>query len=251
MKIKGLKKLNTETIEQLAENWLTYCNYTALEHRRPTNLIEMAKFLTQKHQVTFNFASIIGFAEDGTKILGAFNPKKRLILIDQSLATDPSKFNFTLAHEIAHLVLHRKLKIKYDTPEELMGANSLEFLEATYTDGDWMEWQANRFAAALLMPRKVVKAQLAFAKSTVSNTSRPDHLYINKHPQSVSDYFVIIDNMAGFFGVSHTSLKIRLSALEMITDFRDQTPYYFNEARYVDWKYIPDEEEDFSEDVPF
>lgn len=64
--------------------------------------------------------------------------------------TTPLRDNFTIAHELGHFVLHYVLR-----RTELEGELPLRF--ARYGTGE-MEWQANRFAAALLMPKAAFEA---------------------------------------------------------------------------------------------
>ncbi len=67
----------------------------------------------------------------------------------------------TLAHEAAHVLLHRTLFLKESrvmfggrqTRQEL--CRDIRFTARGYT-GEWWEWQANRGMAALLMPRRDV-----------------------------------------------------------------------------------------------
>ncbi len=67
----------------------------------------------------------------------------------------------TLAHEAAHVLLHRTLFLKESramfgslrTRQEL--CRDIRFTARSYT-GEWWEWQANRGMAALLVPRREV-----------------------------------------------------------------------------------------------
>lgn len=56
----------------------------------------------------------------------------------------PARKRFTVAHEIGHIILHHPLNEKPFEKIDYRGANS------TF---DRKEWEANRFAAALLMPK--------------------------------------------------------------------------------------------------
>lgn len=238
MKINGLARLSGDAIEQKAERLLTYYNSTALTYLRSTDLKDIARFLNEKHGFIFDFTRIIGFAEDGTKILGAFNPKKKLIFVDSSLQADITKFNFTLAHEIGHLMLHRKLTFVYELPGEIVGADSIAFKEDNNTDADWMEWQANRFGAALLMPKPIISAKLSQAKQKVGNSSRSDCLFVNDHPQSISEYYFIIADLSNFFGVSHKAVSIRLNTLGMVKDYRQYAGMIQPVSKMMDWNDI-------------
>lgn len=61
--------------------------------------------------------------------------------------TTPLRDNFTIAHELGHFVLHYT-PVRDDISEE-----ELPLVFARYGTG-LQEWQANRFAAALLMPKE-------------------------------------------------------------------------------------------------
>lgn len=73
------------------------------------------------------------------------------------LATDtsPLRDRFTIAHELAHYLLH------YPQVVERYGANSkmraTRFVDETKADLVRAEWEANWFAAALLMPSEEFK----------------------------------------------------------------------------------------------
>lgn len=62
--------------------------------------------------------------------------------IQLSPTTSPLRDNFTIAHELGHFFLH----YDYDNPD------NKEIIFTRYGSGPF-EWQANRFAAAFLMPK--------------------------------------------------------------------------------------------------
>ena len=92
---------------------------------------------------------------------------------------------FTLAHEIAHFLLHR------DEIERLGGIED----NVLYRSGasEQKEYEANRLAADLIMPRKIVQAKLAQVG----------------HPASEE----VIDHMANLFEVSKAAMEIRLTTI--------------------------------------
>jgi len=68
-------------------------------------------------------------------------------MVTLNAAHSPVRKRFTLAHEIAHFILHT----------DLIGDGIVD--NALYRDGrlgDEKEWQANRFAASILMPAEAV-----------------------------------------------------------------------------------------------
>ncbi len=90
----------------------------------------------------------LGFIENTEeKILGKTIPKEKVILIDKSIAPESGdpRYVFTLAHEIAHALLHSGLK-------PLFRCTSKSIKKQT----DIYEKQANYCAQNLLMPKDLV-----------------------------------------------------------------------------------------------
>jgi Zn-dependent peptidase ImmA (M78 family) len=108
----------------------------------------------------------------------------------------PNRRNFTLAHELGHILRH---KDKTEFFDGLM----LYFRDKDASIGiDEREIDANRFAAALLMPRcKLIKE----AKKH----------YITL----VGDNDLALRRLAAKFGVSVQALTIRMTKLGLIEDF--------------------------------
>jgi Zn-dependent peptidase ImmA (M78 family) len=67
----------------------------------------------------------------------------------------PTRYRFTLAHEIGHYVFHSDLIVSFH-PQSVADwkAFVLDIDEETY---GWLEWQAYSFAAAVLVPRISLK----------------------------------------------------------------------------------------------
>lgn len=113
--------------------------------------------------------------------------KANTIFIETRLADDENsngRYRFTLAHELAHWILHRESIIKQNS-------------EAAFVDeihNSQMEKQADYFASALLMPPVAVKR--AFFSLRGNGYSRQD----------------VIGIMAQKFEVSKQAMKIRLDA---------------------------------------
>lgn len=90
-----------------------------------------------------------------------FNDKR--IAIDQRLVPEEfpamrGRYRFTLAHELAHWRLHRHLYLRHANERSLLPSENGRpdhVLRSRVTDPK--EYQANRFASCLLMPREMVK----------------------------------------------------------------------------------------------
>ena len=92
--------------------------------------------------------------------------------------TTPLRDNFTIAHEVGHLLLH--FFLQNPKPHAPVGFTR-------YGSGP-LEWQANRFAAALLMPVQQFR---------------------DKHDEYEGDGFLL----AGFFEVSRPAIEARAESL--------------------------------------
>lgn len=67
-----------------------------------------------------------------------------------AMDTSPARDRFTIAHEIGHYVLHYFLRLQSGEPETPAWASRY--------GSDRVEWEANWFAAAFLMPREAFVA---------------------------------------------------------------------------------------------
>ena len=111
------------------------------------------------------------------------------ILIDSRLLDDPKlygRYRYTLAHELAHWILHKKLFQGTRTAAATYGENLSD---------DSTEWQANHLAKALLMPVGQVKR--AYFGLAMQKNTETDKLL----------------KLTDIFEVSKQAMKIRLKEL--------------------------------------
>ncbi len=95
--------------------------------------------------IRFGVADLSYIGED---VLGAAFVRDREILVSERV-THEGCFRFTCAHELAHVLLHRKYAEVFH-----------ETLELPYLQATRLERQADRFAAAFLMPIPVLEREL-------------------------------------------------------------------------------------------
>lgn len=114
------------------------------------------------------------------------------MLIDASLLEDEKlygRLRFTLAHELAHYLIHKRI---------FCGTGTAAALYNNDTDEDATEWQANYLAKAILMPNGQIK-RCFYALRPVCK-SRKD----------------FIEQMSGIFEVSKQAMEIRLKDFGLI-----------------------------------
>ncbi len=153
-------------------------------------------------------------------VLGATYVKKGLICANTHLLSDcnEGRLVFTFAHEVGHWVLHRK----YINDDGGPRADRTAILCRKKDAKKPIEWQADYFAACMLLPEKWVRS--AFEKSV---GSQPIKFYNEKSVIDSSIYiepcvsnwpFIAqaVQNAGGFLNVSKQALIIRLQELGLI-----------------------------------
>lgn len=120
---------------------------------------------------------------DGTSGMLVRRPEGNVLVVDQ---TEPvQRQRFTAAHEIGHLLLHKDAEIFVDYRDK-----------RSQSGRDPKEIEANRFAAALLMPEHLLR------RDAESSTALDDD--------------ELIQELARRYEVSKTAMSIRLSSLGLI-----------------------------------
>lgn len=139
-------------------------------------------------------------------------------LIETDLKNDPTKagrYNFTVLHEVSHQIISRLFPDRCGTTikREMYYRGKLQrpFVQ------DWLEWQADNLASALLLPPDIVWAALhSFGLGDgidiLNRVFRPEQ-------------FEKFSAMADFLGASKQALAIRLKELGWLKKEYLQHPY--------------------------
>lgn len=138
-----------------------------VEDMFPVNLEEVAK--------SVGYKSLWFDGEDS--LCGAIHHDRKEIYVNKNHAIVRQRF--TLAHEIGHAVLHQGDR-----------KNTIDYRKTIEEPSDRKEWEANRFAGALLMPRDEF---LRVWEEKSGNTTR----------------------VASYFGVSNKAAEIRAKTLSV------------------------------------
>src|SRR5262249_22027341 len=112
----------------------------------------------------------------------------------------PNRQNFTLAHELAHFLLHDTEQVHVDRQDQWLQVRLRDDASSQGTSPE--EVEANTFAAELLMPAE-------FLKADVANCSTLDLL-----DEVVMDD--VLKSLAKRYGVSTQALTYRLLNLNLI-----------------------------------
>ena len=149
----SVKSITTEDIEIAAE--------TLLEQYRMTSKREDFPIIVENIAEQFLGYSI-DISDEGLfsnpKLLGGISFETDTIFVNASIEDHEGRYNFTIAHEIGHHVLHRQIFCN-----ALDGKDKILCRELSTKP--LVEQQADRFAAALLMPRKEIREAVGLQKS--------------------------------------------------------------------------------------
>ena len=140
--------------------------------------------------------------------------RARTVIIDNSLLEDKQehRYRFTAGHEAAHGILHSRYFANNPNQLSLFGSDYVPMVQCRVdntkaclkpatqcTDKDWMEWQANRLASAILMPKTMVLKAVHEAEDTSPITN------------------VALEAVARIFNVSNEAAYFRLKELGYVT----------------------------------
>jgi Zn-dependent peptidase ImmA (M78 family) len=172
-------------------------------------------------------------------ILGAIWVDKELVLINHHLnpKINPSmlgRYRFSVAHEIGHWRLHRSY-VAGDANQTLLFGSSTEptVICRASEEREPIEWQANFFAACLLMPRRRVhdewKERLGRTRPLLLSDLRPNDKVMMRaqsmiYEQGRNEAGAIDDSLfeevakpiARRFGVSPQAMRLRLEKLGLL-----------------------------------
>lgn len=129
---------------------------------------------------------------------------RNVILVDEDVMMRvPNRYRFSLAHEVAHLVLH------FDLYDEVQ---ILEFADVRRIQNDlgesyiWMERQADNFAGLLLVPPHLLREQVGILERRVLDAG---HSVTSMY--SGEGLGLLVEKLSKTFGVSAKVIEIRLT----------------------------------------
>lgn len=216
-KIEGLQTLSKEEIEIKASGILEKFN----QNTESIKLKSFINFLEKEYNLSFNFKSDLQTV-NGKKILGYFDSKNKQILIDRTILPS-ERFPFIFGHELGHFFLHSELKVNQELYNDFEDSQ-YDLLSDKYilkNQKNWIEWQANKFAASLFLSKQVfIPHLMGFRKSI--GISRYYHIYLDRQPINQEDYYKTVEYLSEYFNVSKTAVKYRIEELNLITYAEDK-----------------------------
>ncbi len=145
----------------------------------------------------------------------SFNPPQIQVFADDK---HEHMARFTLAHELGHFYLDHGRYLQ----RELLQAQDLDSHQTTRMpsgDVERLEWQANAFAAYLLMPEQEFLKRLA-RLAVIHNIRNRGHgfLYLDSQPVNCQLVHYVSHDLSEHFNVSMTAVRLRLKSLGLLVD---------------------------------
>ena len=175
----------------------------------------------------------------GKKVNGYIDLVKKEIYIDTNVVDTP-QFNFVLAHEIGHYFLHSGYtadqlsynNLKDSEYNKLLGKHTL--VNAKH----WIEWQANQFAACLLMPHNTLLAQTLIYQVRNGINGHRGTIYVDHQVCNQQTFDMIKYQFTNYFQVSNAALEYRLSDLNILKfgpggNYRRTDPNFERNSRTI------------------
>lgn len=204
--------ISNKEIENVAIQLLkTYNIKTGESIKPPIPVIELIEYLG--YDLSFETD---GIYEDPNYLGGLIIDDKK-VEINENISNQEGRLHFTMAHEIGHIKLHVPIIMKQKARENILCRKD-EGFEGTKKDPK--EWQADTFAAYLLMPtdrvtdafNKVSQHPITLKKKRFLN------LFMKTRPARQRSLWIAenVINEGGFKNVSKLAMANRLIGLGFV-----------------------------------
>jgi Zn-dependent peptidase ImmA (M78 family) len=219
----GTPILSVREIEAVADEILeTHCA-DVLKKPGITPVVAIIDRLRERTGLLFAMEDL-GY-KGTAKILGKVSFHRKALYLDLSLNDErKAAFRFTAAHEVGHWVLHRYNYKNWKFNDDQPKVDGLEDDEGTLcrleqrTPKDWLEFQANVFAASLIMPREMFVVALIAQQQTMGITKNHGLIYLSAEEYARRDFQTIVMHLSHVFGVSKESVHVRVRTLKLLED---------------------------------
>ncbi len=222
----GIPVIEALQIEQVAYQTVDHIDPEALREPQKLSVDTMKQWFTEKMSICFEEKDIPDV--NGKQVLGFFVPEARKVVLNQGARDYEPRWLFTFAHELGHVVFHRDVDLArlsidwFDTKEQVREENLMT--TGIKSPKDWLEWQANRFASCLLMPKEPFIKQLCCVQEKLGYIRKKQGwIYLEDSPSNQRQYMQIIGPLEDTFGVSYTALECRLRQFGLLLDHRGES----------------------------
>jgi len=212
--IEGLNKFSRKEIENIALTFLNMFNPRIVRNVTATPIFDLLDFLKNEYGVQLQYIKELDDSDN--EILGYYNSETNVICISSSIKGTVRE-PFVIGHEIGHFVLHKDLKVNKTIYNNFRDTRFNFFKQSYSLDNpkNWIEWQANVFSSALLLPEISFRAMLIGVQKELG-ISKAGRIFLDSQECNIKDYEDIKKRLASHFNVSKTNVEFRLNNLKLI-----------------------------------
>lgn len=155
------------------------------------------------------------YQQDDAESLGLCDYINHTIVLNEQLQSQIHRYRFTLAHELGHIILHKKYF--NDSNIEMIQDMSIDTSYSNYKDVvSILEIQANKFAACLLMPKQIFAGTVYVLKEKLGIPHPNSAMYLDNQPCNIKDYHLVCSKLADGFNVSMKAVNFRMLNLKLV-----------------------------------
>lgn len=229
-KKSGLPIIRKSEFDDLAEEILYEYMPEVLESPKAVDIKYLAEdcIVVDILEEKLYLENLLGFITFANMIVPVSDDKEievteGTIILDIRLHYKKTRWRFTVAHELAHWILHRAYHcgdnreynfrkkgysyIACRTDKTELGKKNPKVAK---TDDEWAEWQADNLAAALLMPKTTF---IYAAKQALLKYGFYDLRLVSG--QDVENGMKVVKELADIFQVSMRAIRIRMRTFGM------------------------------------
>jgi Zn-dependent peptidase ImmA (M78 family) len=205
----NIRNLSKEGITIIAELVLNKIDTEIRERGRPLSKKKLEKYIIE----------VLGLKIDllprNSDLLGTCDVAKKTISIHPSLVGS-RRYLFILCHELGHYILHNSIQLEQEVYESFSDAE-LNFRTERFdltNPKHWIEWQANYFSSALILPRISLTTRLYFCQEKMHGSHGT--IFLDDQWVNVNHYNDLVTKLAYYFDVTKTSVIYRLTDLNLL-----------------------------------
>ena len=190
-----------------------------IRNNREVLLAPICEYLSKFNGVKFIYNEDLGENISGNEILGKLSLDTKTISISSSLELNSPRWRFTLAHELGHFLLHRKLLLNNPDSNVVDSEKSISWVNIEQSSLSRLEWQANSFASSLLLPKATLIPLIAqLLKDYGVRSSNHGIIYLDNQKDNILSYRNISSKIKQEYNVSYQAVMYRLAQLNILNN---------------------------------
>ena len=205
-------------IDQRVNNIFSYFK-SKMKRNREVLLEPICGYLSEFNDIEFIYDENLGENVHGNEVLGKISLDTKKVFISSSLKRNSPRWRFTLAHELGHFLLHRKLFISDPSTNVMDSKKSISWEKIDKTSISRLEWQANSFASALLLPKITLIPLIATLLEDYGiRNSNHGTIYLDNQKDNILAYRYISSKIKEEYNVSYQMITYRLVQLNILNN---------------------------------